>query len=1005
MKQLCFLTAAVLTAGVMTAQVQFSALPGHVRMPQKVNLTEAVTPQRIVSSNVTVLPTPKREVHMTGLTAKDKYTGPKRMAPKGEIPATIIGKSYNTFYSSFTNYVSCTGYFTVEQGQGDTVVLKGLAAGYDVKGVYNKTAGTVTCPAAQVIGTHPSLGPVTFYALKGGSYYRTTPVVLTFTDNKVSFDAGVYCAIVQNGKDGGVVMMKDDVTGIESNGRLKLNQLDQSGAVSASFDLPIYVTKVSDTKYEVQGLQSWLYFHNYKVPFTVNGNKATLLTTDSIDWYNSSSAGTRCLFMFGYNGTNLTADPTFTVSESNGITTFTADSKLFCGWNTEGTSYSGFYLNNYGFNYNPNGNQGGGSGEEPNDTIIGMSFNTFFDSFTNYRKAAGYFTIQKGSGANDVILKGLAQGYDVKGTYDKASRTITCPASQVIGSHPQAGTITFYSLQGEQFSRTEPVLITFNEDYSKATFNHGIYATVSQGGGLALMQNITSVASNGLLKLDQTNQQGAVQASHELPIYVTKTSDSKIEVQGLQSWLYGHDYKVPFTVNGNKATLLTTDSIDWYYSQQDGIQALFMLSFNGSNVSENPTFTVSEKDGKTVFTADSRLFCGMNTGGGNWSGFFLANYGFNFKAEEVVPDVTEITVDNIIYTLDNQKLEATAIGCTNSLTDLNLPNTIPANKKTYAVVAVGDSAFMNNSKITTASMPKSLKVLGHDAFRNARKLRELKIEDLTAWCNVWMDNGNANPLYNVFPTSESQWGKVYINGQQVSTSLTIPAGVKRISRAFYGFKSLTSVTLPDGLKVLGDQAFGNCKKLPTIVIPSSVDSIGSAFWGCDMINNIELPAGLTELGASTFYDCKALTNITIKDGLKEIKSMVFSGCTSLAELILPASMESVAGTAFWSCKALKKFTCKAVTPPTTIDNAFEDFAETCTLYVPEESIPAYKAATGWKHFMSIQKMNGSVSGIDNDSDAPALYYDLNGFRVGEKDLAPGIYIKIQGKKTTKVLVK
>lgn len=726
MKQLCFLTAAVLTAGVMTAQVQFSALPGHVRMPQKVNLTEAVTPQRIVSSNVTVLPTPKREVHMTGLTAKDKYTGPKRMAPKGEIPATIIGKSYNTFYSSFTNYVSCTGYFTVEQGQGDTVVLKGLAAGYDVKGVYNKTAGTVTCPAAQVIGTHPSLGPVTFYALKGGSYYRTTPVVLTFTDNKVSFDAGVYCAIVQNGKDGGVVMMKDDVTGIESNGRLKLNQLDQSGAVSASFDLPIYVTKVSDTKYEVQGLQSWLYFHNYKVPFTVNGNKATLLTTDSIDWYNSSSAGTRCLFMFGYNGTNLTDDPTFTVSESNGITTFTADSKLFCGWNTGGTSYSGFYLN---------------------------------------------------------------------------------------------------------------------------------------------------------------------------------------------------------------------------------------------------------------------------------------NYGFNFKAEEVVPDVTEITVDNIIYTLDNQKLEATAIGCTNSLTDLNLPNTIPANKKTYAVVAVGDSAFMNNSKITTASMPKSLKVLGHDAFRNARKLRELKIEDLTAWCNVWMDNGNANPLYNVFPTSESQWGKVYINGQQVSTSLTIPAGVKRISRAFYGFKSLTSVTLPDGLKVLGDQAFGNCKKLPTIVIPSSVDSIGSAFWGCDMINNIELPAGLTELGASTFYDCKALTNITIKDGLKEIKSMVFSGCTSLAELILPASMESVAGTAFWSCNALKKFTCKAVTPPTTIDNAFEDFAETCTLYVPEESIPAYKAATGWKHFMSIQKMNGSVSGIDNDSDAPALYYDLNGFRVGEKDLAPGIYIKIQGKKTTKVLVK
>lgn len=1000
MKQLCFLTAAVLTAGVMTAQVQFSALPGHVRMPQKVNLTEAPAPQRMSYSSFTELSTPQREVHKVNLTVKDKFTGPKRMAPKGEIPTTIIGKSYNTFFQSFTSQGSCVGWFTVQQGVGDTVVLKGLADGYDVKGVYNKTAGTVTCPANQVIGTHASLGTITFYSLQGQNFSRTEPVVLTFTDNKVFFSTGIYASV----SAGGMAYMLG-ITGLESNGVLKLNQTNQQGAVQASHELPIYVTKTSDSKIEVQGLQSWLYGHNYKVPFTISGNKATLLTTDSLDWYNSQSKGKQCFFMLGFNGTNITADPTFTVSEADGKTTITADGRLFCGYNTSGTSWSGFFLSDYGFNYKVDGQGGGtGGGEEPNDTIIGMSFNTFFDSFTNQGKCAGYFTVQKGSGTNNVILKGLAQGYDVKGTYDKATRTITCPANQVVGSHPQAGTITFYSLQGDKFSRTEPVLITFNEDYSKATFNHGIYASVTQGG-VALMQNITSIASNGLLKLNQTNQQGAVQASHELPIYVTKTSATKIHVQGLQSWLYNHDYKVPFTINGNKATLLTTDSIDYFVDQQEGTLAFFMLSFNGSNISENPTFTVSETDGKTTLTADSRLFCGFNTGGTSWSGFFLANYGFNFKAEEVVPDVTEITVDNIIYTLDNQKLEATAIGCANSLTALNLPNTIPANKKTYAVVAVGDSAFMNNSKITSASMPKSLKVLGHDAFRNARKLRELKIEDLTAWCNVWMDNGNANPLYNVFPTSESQWGKVYINGQQVSTSLTIPAGVKRISRTFYGFKSLTSVTLPDGLKVLGDQAFGNCKKLPTIVIPSSVDSIGSAFWGCDMINNIELPAGLTELGASTFYDCKALTNITIKDGLKEIKSMVFSGCTSLAELSLPASMESVAGTAFWTCTALKKFTCNAVTPPTTIDNAFEDFAETCTLYVPEESIPAYKAATGWKHFMSIQKISGSVNGIDNDSDAPALYYDLNGFRVDEKNLAPGIYIKIQGKKTTKVLVK
>lgn len=256
MKKLCFLTAALLTAGIMTAQVQLSELPGRVITPQKVNLTEAPakqrtanytfqelqsaqqTPQqtsvseavsqRIPSTNVTALGAPQREVFQANLTAKDKFTTPiRKEAPKGAVPENIIGKSYNTFYGSFTNYNNCVGWLTVEKGQGDTVILKGFADGYDVKGVYNKTAGTVTCPASQVVGTHASLGTVTFYALRGGSYYKNEPVVLTFTDNNITFSAGVYCAVT----NGGVVMMKDDLTAIESNGRLKLDRTNQAGAV------------------------------------------------------------------------------------------------------------------------------------------------------------------------------------------------------------------------------------------------------------------------------------------------------------------------------------------------------------------------------------------------------------------------------------------------------------------------------------------------------------------------------------------------------------------------------------------------------------------------------------------------------------------------------------------------------------------------------------------------------------------------------------------------------
>ena len=1029
MKKLCFLTAALLTAGIMTAQVQLSELPGRVITPQKVNLTEAPakqrtanytfqelqsaqqTPQqtsvseavsqRIPSTNVTALGAPQREVFRANLTAKDKFTTPiRKEAPKGAVPENIIGKSYNTFYGSFTNYNNCVGWLTVEKGQGDTVILKGFADGYDVKGVYNKTAGTVTCPASQVVGTHASLGTVTFYALRGGSYYKNEPVVLTFTDNNITFSAGVYCAVT----NGGVVMMKDDLTAIESNGRLKLDRTNQAGAVSASFDLPLYISNVSDIHMDIQGLQSWLYGHNYKVPFTISGNKATLLTTDSLDWYNSTS-GTQIYFMLGFNGTNITADPTFTVTKTDSLITLKADTRLFCGYNESGTSWRGYYLNNYVINNNVVAG-GGGGGEQPNPcAIAGKRYNTFFQSFTNQGKCVGYFTVEQGAAENEVILKGLADGYDVKGTWDATAKTVTCPANQVIGTHSTAGTITFYSLEGNSYSRTEPVVLTFNGN--QVSFNTGIYAAVSQGG-VAFMTGITGKEANGLLKLSQTNQAGAVQATHELPITVAKTADNKIEVQGLQSWLYGHNYKVPFTISGNKATLLTTDSIDFYGGTNGNAdQCFFMLGFNGQGITPDPTFTVTTTDTLTTLTADTRLFCGYNESGTSWRGFFLKDYAFNYKVEQGGGGEMQdtVTVNNIEYALDHSKKEATVLGCAASLTKLDMPGTINANNTDYTVVAVAEQAFYGNSKLTSASLPKTLKVLGKDAFRNVRNLNELKIEDLAAWCNVWMANGNANPIYNVFNSIQSKWGKVYFNGTQVSTSLEIPASVNRIGRSFYGFKTLTSVTLPTGLKVLGDQSFANCINLPTVEIPSTVDSIGSAFWGCEKINNIVIPNGIVTLGASTFYGCKALTDVKLNEGLKTIGSMTFTSCTALTEIELPTTLTDIAGTAFMSSKNITSVKCKAVVPPTTTDNAFADFAATATLYVLEESIPAYKAALGWKNFSSIKKLDKSVNGIDADNYAPAYYYDLNGFRVEQENLTPGIYVKVQGSKTTKVVIK
>ena len=53
---------------------------------------------------------------------------------------------------------------------------------------------------------------------------------------------------------------------------------------------------------------------------------------------------------------------------------------------------------------------------------------------------------------------------------------------------------------------------------------------------------------------------------------------------------------------------------------------------------------------------------------------------------------------------------------------------------------------------------------------------------------------------------------------------------------------------------------------------------------------------------------------------------------------------------------------------------------------------------------------GTGTGVEDiiagdDSDAPAVYYNLNGVRVSGDNLTPGLYIKVQGKTATKVIVK
>lgn len=103
--------------------------------------------------------------------------------------------------------------------------------------------------------------------------------------------------------------------------------------------------------------------------------------------------------------------------------------------------------------------------------------------------------------------------------------------------------------------------------------------------------------------------------------------------------------------------------------------------------------------------------------------------------------------------------------------------------------------------------------------------------------------------------------------------------------AFRQCKSLTSITIPEGVKSIEEDAFSSCDSLVTVHIPTSVTIIGEeAFSWCPTLKSIELPYNLTTIGEDAFLKCSSLDSIIIPKSVRNIGKEAFRQCTSLKSI-------------------------------------------------------------------------------------------------------------------------
>ena len=217
---------------------------------------------------------------------------------------------------------------------------------------------------------------------------------------------------------------------------------------------------------------------------------------------------------------------------------------------------------------------------------------------------------------------------------------------------------------------------------------------------------------------------------------------------------------------------------------------------------------------------------------------------------------------------------------------------LPSTISSWPVTKIGEDALKDNTTITSVTIPASVTEIGSNAFAGCTNLTSVHYAG--DWSNLTIQSGNpavqdaANaPLFDFEFTLDNTAAIVTnykYNG--AAADVTIPSRyqgkpVTTIGHAAFFNSAVTSVTIPDSVTSISDDAFVNCPQLTNISIPNSVTFIGfSAFSSCTRLKSITLPSSLSFISGSLFSGCSQLTTIHIPVSVTSIGSYAFDGCPS-----------------------------------------------------------------------------------------------------------------------------
>ena len=250
-------------------------------------------------------------------------------------------------------------------------------------------------------------------------------------------------------------------------------------------------------------------------------------------------------------------------------------------------------------------------------------------------------------------------------------------------------------------------------------------------------------------------------------------------------------------------------------------------------------------------------------------------------------DNKEISTFNELKFFTNvTKIDAQAFQNCTRLHQITLPDNC---------ISTGTYTFDGCYNLAHITISNNFKKFEFESFQGCLGLKKNSIPNIGTWCDIEFESDNSNPLYYA--------RNLYLNEELV-----------------------TDVVIPENITAINDMAFSRCTSIENVIIPNSVLSIGYDAFAYSSLSNVTIGEGVTSIGYNAFHSCL------------------------IAKVTIPQSISSIGAYAFTGCSKLKEIYCKATTPPSGGSNMFSSNALGRKIYVPKESVEAYKTAEYWSDY-------------------------------------------------------